>query len=217
MDQRLFFLFNRDWTHPALDLPMAAISSWDFWWPIAALLGLLLLIFGGFRGRAALVCIGLAIGLTDGIVVDGLKDLTGRPRPYQVLEGVRILDLQKAKPRLLALTLEQPLKLEYSRPSIQPVRGNSFPSGHSANNFTLATVLALFYRRWGWLYFLPATLVALSRVYTGSHYPSDVLVSAFLGSGLALLVVAAAEALWRRFAPRLVPRLAAAHPGLLPA
>lgn len=213
MDQRLFFLINGQWAHPALDLPMAALSSWDFWWPIAALAGLGLLIFGGFRGRAALVCVGLSIAMTDALVVDQIKGGVGRPRPHQVLEGVRIVDLQRARPRFLALA--QPAKVEYSRPSIQPVRGISFPSGHASNNFALAAVIALFWRRWGWLYVIPATLIAFSRIYTGSHYPSDIVVGAFVGAGLACLVVAASDALWRRLAPRFFPRLAAAHPSLL--
>lgn len=213
MDQRLFFLINRDWSAPWLDKTMAIASSWDFWWPLAILAGLLVFFLGGFHGRAALVCCGLAIGLNDGIVVDVLKTAVGRPRPNAVMEGVRIVDLEKAKPRILAIG--KPVKVEWSQPMIQPVRGNSFPSGHASNNFALATVIALFWRRWGWLYFLPATLVAYSRMYVGSHYPTDTLVGMVLGSGLACLVVFACEALWRRFAPRFFPRLAARHPSLL--
>jgi len=213
MDQRLFFLINGHWSSSALDLPMAALSSWDFWWPFAVLGGLLLFVFGGFRGRAAVVCIGLCVGLTDGVIVDGIKNAVGRPRPHQVLEGVRIVDLQKARPRLLALA--KPPKVEYSKPSIQPVRGISFPSGHASNNFALAVVLTVFFRRWGWLYFIPATLIAYSRIYTGSHYPSDVLVAMIIGAGVACLVLAACEALWKCLAGRVVPRLFAAHPSLL--
>ncbi|MDD5200560.1 MAG: phosphatase PAP2 family protein [Terrimicrobiaceae bacterium] len=213
MDQRLFFLINGQWSNPALDLPMAALSSWDFWWPIALLAGVLVFLFGGFRGRAALVCAGLAVGMTDGVVVDAIKNAVGRPRPHQVLEGVRIVDLQKARPRLLALAL--PAKVEYSHPSIQPVRGISFPSGHASNNFALAVVIAVFYRRWGWLYFIPATLISYSRIYTGSHYPSDTIVAMIIGAAVACLVLAACEALWRRFAERVAPRLFATHPSLL--
>lgn len=213
MDQSLFFLINRDWSSPSLDKLMAAMSSWDFWVPIAILAGVLVFIFGGFRGRAALVCCGLAIGLTDGIVVDSMKSMVGRPRPMVVMEGVRIVDLAKAKPRFLALW--KPVHVEYSKPLIQPVRGNSFPSGHASNNFALAMVIALFYRRWGWLYFLPATLISYSRVYVGSHYPSDTLVAMILGAGLACLCVFTCDLLWRKFAGRLFPKLAANHPSLL--
>ncbi len=215
MDQSLFHLINVTWTSPLVDLPMATISSWDFWWPLAVIGGLLALIFGGFHGRAAVVCIGLVVGFTDGIVVDTLKDTIQRPRPYQVLDGVRILDLQKAKPRLLALA--KPVKVEISEPSIYPVTGNAFPSGHASNNFALAVVIAVFYRRWGWLYFIPACLVAYSRVYVGSHYPSDILVAAILGAACALLVLALLEGAWRQLAPRWLPNVATRHPSLLTA
>lgn len=213
MDQSLFFLINGRWTHPALDLPMAALSSWDFWWPFVVLAGLLLAGFGGFRGRAAVVCAALAVGLTDGVVVDTIKNAVARPRPNQVLDGVRIVDLQKARPRLLALF--QPAKVEYSRPQIQPVTGISFPSGHASNNFAVAVVLAVFYRRWGWLYFIPASLIAYSRIYVGAHYPSDTIVAVIVGAGIACLVLAVCEMLWRRFSGRIAPRLRARHPSLI--
>jgi len=213
LDQSLFYLINARLTNPWLDLPMAVMSSWAFWGPLVAIAGVLLFCLGGFRGRAAVICAALTLGLTDGVVVDAIKGAVGRPRPNQVLEGVRMVDLQKAKPRLLALF--KPVKIEYSRPSIQPVTGISFPSGHASNNFAVAVVLAVFYRRWGWLYFIPATLIAYSRIYVGSHYPSDTIVAMVIGAGIACLVVAACEALWRRFAPRVVPRLASSHPSLI--
>ncbi len=213
MDQQIFFLINHTWARPQLDYVMAAASSWDFWWPVLAVAGVLVLIFGGFRARAMLFCIGVAIGVTDGIVVDSLKDIVGRPRPHEVLEGARTLDLARATPRFLALGL--PLKEEYSTPGILPPHGNSFPSGHAANNFALATVITIFYRRWGWLMYLPALIVSYSRIYVGSHWPLDVLVSVFIGTGLALVVVALLDGLWRRYGGGLFPRFHAQHPALV--
>lgn len=212
METEIFYLINHSWAHPALDLVMAAASSWDFWWPILAVAGVAVLAFGGFHARMMLLAIGLSVGITDALVVDSLKSLVGRPRPHEVLVGVRTLDLAKAKPRFLALG--KPLKVKYSRPG-SPSRGNSFPSGHAANNFAVATVVFLFYRRWGWVAFLPAALVSYSRMYVGVHWPLDVLVSCFLGTGISLLVVASMDAIWRRWGAGWLPACHSRHPGLL--
>lgn len=212
MDQHLLFLINHSWTTPWLDVVMASASSWDLWWPFALATGLGLALFGGFRGRAFLAVAGLAIGLTDGIIVDTLKGVVGRPRPHEAVVGVRTLDLEKATPRLIAVG--KPLREEYSVYRLLPPEGNSFPSGHASNNFAIAAVACVFFRRWGWVLVLPAALVSYSRVYVGSHWPSDIVVSAFLGAGLGLLTCAVAETLWRKASPRWLPRLAAAHPGL---
>lgn len=192
---------------------MAVMSSLDFWWPFLIALGLIAAIFGGFRMRMMLVTTGLAIAMTDAVVVRTLKDFVGRPRPHEMLEGVRTLDLAIARPRFLALTM--PLKEEYSVARIRPPRGSSFPSAHAANNFAVAAVCAVFFRRWGWLLFLPAVLVSYSRIYVGSHWPLDVVVSCLLGMGVGLLTVVAVEALWRRWGGSCVPRLHTRHPSLL--
>ena len=213
MDTEAFYLINHSWAHPALDLVMAAASSWDFWWPFLCVGGALVLLLGGFRARAMLVAIGLSIGITDALVVDSLKSMIQRPRPHEVLVGARTLDLGKAKPRVLALS--KPLKIEYSHPGIRPSVGNSFPSGHASNNFALATTVAVFYRRWGWLAYLPASVVAYSRIYVGSHWPLDVLVSCFLGAAIALFVVAALDATWRKWGGRWFPVWHSRHPSLL--
>lgn len=213
MDQDAFYLINHYWACPWLDMAMAAASSWDFWWPFLLAGGLGVLIFGGFHARTMLLVAGISVGVTDGIVVDSLKTIVSRPRPHEVMVGVRTLDLAKAKPRFLALG--KPLHEEYSQPGIRPSQGNSFPSGHASNNFALATVVAVFYRRRGWLAFVPASIVAYSRIYVGSHWPLDVLVSCFLGAGIAFLVMAAMEGCWRRWGKRCLPPLYSAHPSLI--
>lgn len=212
MEQDVYYLINHFWARPWLDVLMAALSSWAFWWPFALLAGLAVLAFGGFHARVMLLVIGISVGITDGVVVRSLKDLVGRPRPHEVLVGARTLDLAKARPRFLALG--KPLKEKYSQPQTPALRGKSFPSGHAANNFAIATVVFLFYRRWGWLAYFPAALVAYSRIYVGMHWPLDVLVACFLGAGIAFLAAAGLEACWRRWGARLFPSLHAAHPSL---
>ncbi|MEW2403138.1 phosphatase PAP2 family protein [Streptomyces sp. NPDC046862] len=69
----------------------------------------------------------------------------------------------------------------------QPIT-TSFPSGHSASAAAFATGVALESRGWGAAVAPVAAAVALSRVYTGVHFPSDVLVGAALGVGAAYTV-----------------------------
>jgi undecaprenyl-diphosphatase len=213
MDLDVFYLINHLWARAWMDPLMAAASSWDFWWPFLLAGGLAIGVLGGFHARMMILSAGLAVGVTDGIVVHSLKDLVGRPRPYMVLPGTRMIDLANATPRFLALG--KPLKEKRSKPSMFSARGNSFPSGHAANCFALATVVAVFFRRWGWLAYLPAAAVAYSRVYVGSHWPTDVLAACLLGSVIALLVAAGLEAFWGRCGARLFLSLHLAHPSLI--
>ncbi|TLS41186.1 phosphatase PAP2 family protein [Streptomyces montanus] len=69
----------------------------------------------------------------------------------------------------------------------QPIT-TSFPSGHSASAAAFAAGVALESRPLGAAVAPVAAAVALSRVYTGVHYPSDVLVGAALGVGAAYAV-----------------------------
>ena len=64
----------------------------------------------------------------------------------------------------------------------------SFPSGHATTAFAAAVLLTLWYPRWAGVWLGLAVLVGLSRVVLGSHFPSDVLVGALLGSAVALVV-----------------------------
>lgn len=69
----------------------------------------------------------------------------------------------------------------------QPIT-TSFPSGHSASAAAFATGVALESRNLGAAVAPVAAAVALSRVYTGVHFPSDVLAGAALGAGAAYAV-----------------------------
>jgi undecaprenyl-diphosphatase len=65
----------------------------------------------------------------------------------------------------------------------------SFPSDHAAAAFAIAFCVLAF-SRWAGVGFLAAaTLIGLSRIALGLHYPSDVIAGLLVGWGAALVVV----------------------------
>lgn len=213
IDQQLFQFINQQTTSPVLDVLMAVMSTWVFWKPFALAGAALTLLFGGFKGRAFVVCAGLAILVADAGAANAIKQFTGRLRPYQATSGVRVVRLEKLNPRFLAVA--HPAVVTSSALPPRSREGRSFPSGHTTNNFALAFVFAWFFRRLGWLYFIVAALVAWSRVYVGDHYPSDVLAAAAIGTIVGLLIMKLLEWLWRTYAPRFAPFAWSRHPSLV--
>ncbi len=194
---------------------MAALSCFEAWAPFIILFAVMILVFGNFRARAFLATAVAVVAVNDAVISNSLKHLVDRPRPHQSHNAVRQVDLAKATPRVLALF--EPARVKFSQAEFGGVAGRSFPSSHTINTCSAALVAACFFGRRAWWGFVIAGLVGYSRIYTGSHWPSDVITSAFLGCGATLLWLAALEWLWRKRGGRWLPRLHAAHPSLLAA
>jgi undecaprenyl-diphosphatase len=214
MDQKLFPLINLQWHGPALDRIMALLSSFEAW-----ILPLCLLVFfflwrGGFRGYALVICAILSVAINDGIISHSIKVLVNRPRPHQTTQEVRQVELARATPRFLGVL--QPPKVRMSEPPTDPksVVGHSFPSSHTINTISVALLVACFYRRFGWIAFVPALGVGYSRIYTGAHWPTDVCASIFIGLGMTLVLLALYEWLWAWAGRRWWPEFLEEHPSL---
>ena len=77
-------------------------------------------------------------------------------RPYEVIDGLILL--------------------------VDPQHDFSFPSGHSCASFAAAMVYyKMFPKKYGIPAVIMATLIALSRLYVGVHYPSDVVAGILIG------------------------------------
>jgi len=211
LDQAIFHLINEQWTNPALDLFMAALSNSEIWKPLLIAVVLSALLFGGFKARAFMVCLLLSLLIAE-LFTSVLKSAIDRHRPKQ-MQSVRMVELQKARPEFM--TLFKKPTIRFSDQSDRNRSGPSFPSGHVTNNTIIAVYLTLFYRRRGWLYWIAAAAVGYSRIYLGAHWPSDVIATLFLAAGEGLVMLGFFELIWQTAARRWAPDVYAHHPSLI--
>ena len=102
------------------------------------------------------------------VVVLALKNVLRRPRPYRAMDEITARDRR------------------YTGESV--VDPHSFPSGHAALSFAVATSVTLSDARLAAPAYVWATTTSVARIWHGVHYPSDVLVGAAIGAGAAGLV-----------------------------
>lgn len=75
------------------------------------------------------------------------------------------------------------------RAHVKPSDKFSLPSGHSAAAFLMATLLAHFYPAFAVVAYAWASMIALSRILLGVHYPGDILAGATLGFTISIISI----------------------------
>jgi undecaprenyl-diphosphatase len=200
LDLHLLYLINVDWSRSWLDPLMARVSDWDSWRIPVVVAVILALIFGGFRARLLLVLMAACLIIGDGMIDWGFKLSVHRPRPNETEPHLRVVTVR-------GVTESQPHHV---------TKGRSFTSGHACNNVALAMISCAIFGRWALWLWPWAALVSYSRIYTASHYPSDILGSWIVAIAYAYFICRAASWLWQRYAPQKCPQLHARHPVLFP-
>ncbi|MEH7304021.1 undecaprenyl-diphosphatase [Neobacillus drentensis] len=71
---------------------------------------------------------------------------------------------------------------------IPHVKNASFPSDHATAAFVIATVIWMWKKRVGWFWLVLASGIALSRIWTGVHYPLDVVAGMLIGVSVAYAI-----------------------------
>jgi undecaprenyl-diphosphatase len=136
---------------------LVATRSGDGW--LWYLVGLCILLFGGERRFTAVAAAGSAAIIGIGLF-KVLKKISGRKRPCEI------------EPHCWATLL--------------PPDQFSFPSGHTITACSVAVTLGAFYPILIPLLAFCAFCIAISRILLGMHFLSDVVVGAFIGTGLGI-------------------------------
>ena len=128
---------------------------------LAAFFAALLVFILNYRRLAVEIIFGT---LTLWLLVEAIKALSDRDRPFLTLDKARVIGWRE--------------------------KGDSFPSGHTAQIFFLVT---LFIHRFqlgpgpSMALYAVALLVGFTRIYVGAHYPRDVIAGLMLGSVWGIL------------------------------
>ncbi len=186
LDNAIFHWINADWSNSLFDLIMPWITHladsaivWPWIIGIGVLAGrqfsrsekseiagrrkMIFKVGYFFAIYAALIYLA-----ASGLACKGLKVLISRPRPF---------------------VSQQVILRTSSIVTSHPYSHRSFPSGHSCNAFLVAAILAERLKRKRWMFYGAASLVALSRIYLGVHFPADVIAGALLGWGVARMML----------------------------
>jgi undecaprenyl-diphosphatase len=161
-DYWLMLKINKDWSNPLFDRVSIIARESLAHIPVYVFLFLFITMNFGRKGVWWAVAILAMAGISDFISSQFIKEWFNRPRPCRD-------PLMAHQIRFLARFCGM---------------NGSFISSHASNHFAVAMFI---YQtlgagsRWWSLFFIWAAIVALSQVYVGVHYPSDMLGGALFG------------------------------------
>ncbi|WP_128378168.1 phosphatase PAP2 family protein [Streptomyces cavernae] len=170
MDRRLArraISWNAPWTRRVLPAVEEAAEHTKLWCAAAVVMAAA----GGWRGRVA-AAVGTGAMTVAQVLSNAVaKQLCSRHRPPEDWVPPEDLD---------------------DRPD-----SSSFPSGHTAAACAFTGAVASVWPAAGAACAVPAVMVAVERVHSGAHYPTDVAAGCAIGLAAATLVRAAPRLLWR--------------------
>jgi undecaprenyl-diphosphatase len=162
-DHALFYNINGKWTNPFFDSVLPWVRNSNNWIPLYVVLLSFLIYKWGKKSWKWLALVALNVTLTDQISSHFFKPFFHRLRPC-----ADPLMINKVK-----------LLLDHCS------SGFSFTSSHAANHMGLAMFIAMtmqpYFKKYRYLFFIWAGIIAYAQVYVGVHYPLDILAGAVIG------------------------------------
>jgi undecaprenyl-diphosphatase len=105
----------------------------------------------------------IKVGVVNLALYKVIKSLTGRPRPCAVSASITL--------------------------GTAPLDQYSFPSGHTMHAVAFSMVATAHHAELTWLLVPLSSLIALSRVLLGLHYPTDVIAGGIIGGYVASILL----------------------------
>jgi undecaprenyl-diphosphatase len=160
-DRTILLFFQDNIRTEKLTKFFTPITSTGNWGMLPIFVAIVLLMSVAYRKTGIMCAIGL---ITQSLTVNLLiKPLVNRARPYEVIDGLTSV--------------------------IGPMSDKSFPSGHSCAAFLIAVILYNNVpKKYGIFSLVIACLIAISRIYMGVHYPTDVICGALIGIIIGITV-----------------------------
>jgi len=168
-DQHLMLWINRDLSNPVADAITPFLRESIFHVPVYVFLFLFVLINLGKKGWGWILGAVLLIAMADGLSSTVIKPFFGRLRPCNdpdMMSQIRFL-------------------AKYCGANA------SFTSSHATNHFAIASFVystLKSFSKYFSFFFVWASLISISQVYVGVHYPLDIVGGALLGLFLGWLV-----------------------------